>query len=413
MSKRSTSLKSIDPKIIDELIKTYEKPADLLGEDGILKQLQKAMLERIMEGERTTELGYDKNDPEGNNSGNSRNGYSDKTLKTTHGELPIQVPRDRNGDYTPQIIPKHQRRFEGFDEKIISLYSRGMTTRDIQAQLQDLYGVEVSATLISNVTNEVIDEVKAWQSRPLDKVYPIVYLDALVIKINENKHVINKAFYLVVGVNLDGQKELLGIWISQTEGAKFWLSVLTELKNRGIEDILIACVDGLTGFPEAIETVFPKTQVQLCIVHMLRNSLRYVGWKARKAIAADLKSIYGANTLEEAELALNCFAEKWDEQYPTISKSWKNKWDYLTPFFAYPKDIRKAIYTTNAIESINMSLRKVIKHKRVFPSDDAALKQLYLALKNISKKWTMPIRNWREAMNRFAIMFEDRLSGII
>jgi putative transposase len=409
----SKKINQIDPKIIDELIKTYEKPEDLLGEGGILKQLQKAMLERILAGELTTELGYNKHDPKGNNSGNSRNGYTEKTLKSTHGELPIQVPRDRNNEFSPQIIPKHQTRFEGFDEKIISLYARGMTTRDIQAQLKDLYGVEVSATLISNVTNEVIDEVKTWQSRPLDKIYPIVYLDALVIKINEDKRVINKAFYLVVGINLEGQKELLGIWISQNEGAKFWLSVLTELKNRGVEDIFIACVDGLTGFPEAIETVYPKTQVQLCIVHMVRNSLRYVGWKTRKAVAADLKAIYGAKTVEEAELALSSFSEKWDDQYPSISKSWKDKWEHIIPFFAYPKDIRKAIYTTNAIESINMSLRKVIKHKRVFPSDDAALKQLYLALKNIEKKWTMPIRDWKEAMNCFMIMFEDRLSGII
>ena len=403
----------IDPKIIEELIKSYEKPEDLLGEGGILKQLQKAMLERILEGELTTELGYDKHDSNGNNNGNSRNGYSEKTLKGTHGETLIQVPRDRNGDFSPQILPKYQTRFDGFDEKIISLYSRGMTTRDIQEQLKDMYGVEVSAALISNVTNEVIGEAKAWQSRPLDKLYPIVYLDALVIKINEDKRVINKAFYLVVGINLDGQKELLGIWISQNEGAKFWLSVLTELKNRGVEDIFIACVDGLTGFPEAIEAVYPQAQVQLCIVHMVRNSLRYVSWKARKAVAADLKAIYSAATVEEAELALTNFSEKWDEQYPSISKSWGDKWVNIIPFFDYPKDIRKAIYTTNAIESINMSLRKVIKHKRIFPSDDAALKQLYLALKNIEKKWTMPIRDWKAAMNCFLIIFEERLAKFI
>lgn len=403
----------IDPKIIDELIKAYEKPEDLFGDGGILKQLQKSMLERILEGELTTELGYDKHDTLGNNSGNSGNGYSEKTFKGQQGEIPIQVPRDRNGEFSPQILPKYQTRFDGFDKKIISLYSRGMTTRDIQEQLKDLYGVEVSAALISNVTNEIIDEVKAWQTRPLDKLYPIIYLDALVIKINEDKRVINKAFYLVVGINLNGQKELLGIWISKNEGAKFWLSVLTELKNRGVEDVFIACVDGLNGFPEAIETVYPKAQVQLCIVHMVRNSLRYVSWKERKAIAADLREIYGAATVEEAELALLTFSDKWDGQYPSISKSWKDKWTNIIPLFDYPKDIRKAIYTTNAIESINMSLRKVIKHKRIFPSDDAALKQLYLALKNIEKKWTMPIRNWKGAMNCFMIMFEERLSGII
>lgn len=299
------------------------------------------------------------------------------------------------------------------DNKIISLYSRGMTTRDIQEQLKDLYGVEVSASLISNVTDEVIDEVKAWQSRPLDKLYPIVYLDALVIKINQDKRIINKAFYLALGVNLEGKKELLGIWVSQNEGAKFWLNVLTELKNRGVEDILIACIDGLTGFPEAIETVYPKTQVQLCIVHMVRNSLRYVGWKDRKLVANDLRKIYTAKTIEEAELALSAFSEKWDKQFPAISKSWLMHWENITPFFAYPEEIRRVIYTTNAIESLNMSMRKVLKNKRSFPSDEAALKQLYLALKNISKKWTMPIRDWGAAMNRFIVMFDERVTRCV
>lgn len=401
----------LDPKIVESLLKNTKTPEDIFGDNGILKQLKKALTERILEGELTTELGYQKHDISGNNSGNSRNGYTKKTLKTKDGEMEIEVPRDRNGTFNPKLIPKHQTRFDDVDEKIISLYSRGMSTRDIQDQLQDLYGVEVSATLVSNVTNEVIDEVKAWQSRPLDKVYPIVYLDALVIKIQQDKRVINKAFYLALGVNLDGQKELLGIWVSQNEGAKFWLNVLTELKNRGLEDILIACVDGLTGFPDAIQTVYPHTKVQLCIVHMVRNSLRYVGWKKRKEVAADLKKIYSAKTLEEAELALTTFAEKWDKEFPSISKSWLNHWENITPFFEFPDEIRKVIYTTNAIESINMSMRKVIKNKRVFPSDDAALKQLYLALKNISKKWTMPIRNWGAAMNRFTIMFEDRLNG--
>ena len=284
-----------------------------------------------------------------------------------------------------------------------------MTTRDIQEQIKDLYGVEISATMISNVTDEVIDEVKIWQSRPLDKVYPIVYLDALSIKVQEDRRVSNKSFYLALGVNCDGEKELLGMWVSQNEGAKFWLSVLTELKNRGVEDIFIACVDGLTGFPDAIEAVYPKTQVQLCIVHMVRNSLRYVGWKNRKLIATDLKSIYNAKTIEEAELSLADFSTKWDKEYPSISKSWREKWHNITPLFSYPSDIRKVIYTTNAIESINMSMRKVIKNKRVFPSDEAVLKQLYLALKNISKKWTMPIHDWKTAMNRFMIMFEGRL----
>lgn len=409
MSKKSKQDNSIDLDLIDDLIKNCKTQEDIFGKGGLFKQIQKAILERALEGEITTELGYSKHDQAGDNSGNSRNGHSKKTIKTGSGEFPMQIPRDRNGDFVPKIIPKNQTRFDGFDNKIISLYARGMSTRDIQAELEEMYEVEVSATLISNVTNEVIDEVKAWQSRPLDKVYPIVYLDALVIKINEDKRVINKSFYLAVGVNLEGQKELLGIWISKNEGAKFWLNVLTELKNRGVEDIFIACVDGLTGFPEAIESVYPNTQVQLCIVHMVRNSLRYVGWKMRKIVAADLRSIYTAKTIDEAELALKSFSEKWDDQYASISKSWKNRWENIIPLFDYPAEIRKAIYTTNAIESINMSIRKVIKNKRVFPSDDAALKQLYLALRNIAKKWTMPIRDWGLALNRFAIMFPDRL----
>jgi len=403
----------ITDKLLDELLKNYKEPGDLLGRGGIFKTLQKRLLERVLDAELTHTLGYEKHDINGNNSGNSRNGYSQKTLKGEQGTLRVNVPRDRNGYFEPKILKKNQTRFEGFDEKIISLYGRGMTTRDIQEQLKDLYGVEISAGLISDVTNAVLDDVKAWQSRPLDKLYPIVYLDALVIKVRVDRQVINKAFYLALGVNLSGEKELLGIWISQTEGAKFWLNVLTALKNRGVEDIFIACVDGLKGFPEAIETVFPKTQTQLCIVHQIRSSLRFVSWRDRKAVVADLKRIYGAKTLESAELSLESFSEKWDKQYPSISKSWRDKWDYLTPFFAYPAEIRRVIYTTNAIESLNMTLRKYIKQKRSFPSDDAALKQLYLALKNVSKRWTMPIKNWKGAMNRFMILFEDRLVGIL
>lgn len=407
----ATEVSKLDPQVIEYFIKQTKTPEDLFGDNGILKQLKKALTERILEGELTSELGYEKKDPVGNHTGNSRNGYSKKTLKTKEGAMEINVPRDRNNHFSPKLIPKHQTRFDDLDDKIISLYARGMTTRDIQDQLLDLYGVEISPTLISNVTNEVIDEVKAWQSRPLDKVYPIVYLDALVIKIQQDKRVINKAFYLALGVNNEGQKELLGIWISQNEGAKFWLNVLTELKNRGVEDILIACVDGLTGFPEAIQTVYPQTKIQLCIVHMIRSSLRYVSWKKRKEVAADLKAIYGAKTVEEAELALTTFSEKWDKEFPSISKSWFSHWEHITPFFDFPADVRKVIYTTNAIESMNMSIRKVIKNKRIFPSDEAALKQLYLALRNISKKWTMPIRDWGAAMNRFSILFEGRVTG--
>lgn len=400
--------KQFDTKLIDELLKGFNSPEEILGQSGLVKQLTKAILERALEGELTTHLGYDKHDVAGNNSGNSRNGHTNKTLKSEHGELPLSVPRDRNSTFSPQIIPKNQTRFEGFDDKILAMYARGTSTRDIQAQLQELYGVEVSATLISNVTNEVLEELKAWQSRALDSIYPIVYLDALVIKVHEDKRIINKAFYLALGVNMEGQKELLGIWVSQNEGAKFWLNVLTELQNRGLEDIFIACVDGLTGFPEAIEAVYPKAQVQLCIVHMVRNSLKYVGWKQRKIVAADLKLIYGAKTIDEAEIALTDFSEKWEKEFPAIDKMWMTHWHRITPFFEYPADIRKVIYTTNAIESLNMSLRKVIKNKRAFPSDEAATKQLYLALKNISKKWTMPIHNWGPALSRFRIMFEGR-----
>jgi putative transposase len=408
--KKSAVKPSFNNDLLDSLIKQYDDPMDIFRQDGLMMQFKQAIVERMLNGELTTELGYEKNDPAGNNSGNSRNGYTEKRLKCNDGDLPIKVPRDRNGDYEPKIIPKNQTRFDDMDDKIISLYARGMTTRDIQAQLKDLYHVDVSATLISNVTDEVIDAVKSWQSRPLDKIYPIVYMDALVIKVQQDKRVINKAFYLALGVNTEGKKEFLGIWISENEGAKFWLNVLTEIKNRGVSDIFISCVDGLTGFPEAIETVFPKTKVQLCIVHMVRNSLRYVGWKERKAVAADLRAIYTADTLDAAELALMSFCEKWDKTFPSISKSWQTHWEHITPIFSYSKEIRKVIYTTNAIESVNGSLRKVIKNKRVFPSDNAALKLLYLALENISKRWTMSLRNWNEAMNQFSIMYDDRLN---
>jgi putative transposase len=401
--------KEFDDQLLDSLIQDCTESSDVFGDGGLFKRLQKALLERMLEGELTHELGYPKHAPEGQNTGNSRNGHSKKTLKGEAGEFEIRVPRDRNSDFAPQIIKKNQTRFDGFDDKIIALYARGMSTRDIQAQLEEMYGVEVSPSLISDVTEEVLEEVKSWQARPLDRLYPIVFLDALVIKVREDNKVLNKAFYLALGINTDGQKELLGIWISQNEGAKFWLGVLTELKNRGVEDIFIACVDGLTGFPDAIQAVFPKTEVQLCIVHMVRNSLKYVSWQERKAVAKDLKAIYGATTLAEAELALEAFAEKWDKKYPTISKSWRTHWVNLTPFFAYEKDIRRVIYTTNAIESLNSTLRKYIKNKKVFPSDDAALKQLYLALRNISKKWTMPIQHWKQAMNCFSITFGDRL----
>jgi len=400
---------TIDNELIDNLLKDYKKPEDLIGENGLLKQLTKQLLERAMAAEMTEHVGYDKHDAAGNNSGNSRNGNSAKTIKGTFGELALETPRDRNGTFEPQIIEKHQTRFTGFDKNILSLYSRGLSTREIQQHLEEIYGVEVTAGLISSVTDEVLDEVKTWQNRQLDAVYPIMYLDAIQFKVRDNGHVRNKAIYLAIGVTIEGFKEVLGLWIAQTEGAKFWLQVVTELKNRGVTDIFIACVDGLKGFPEAIESVFPQTDVQLCIVHLVRHSLNYVGWKQRKEVARELKLIYTAATDGEAEQRLAEFGLKWDAKFPMIAKSWRNNWTRVIPFFAHPPEIRKIIYTTNAIESLNMSLRKVTKARGSFPNDEAVSKLLYLALRNIAKKWTMPVHAWKDALNRFAIIYENRL----
>ena len=399
----------LDNELIDNLLKDYRKPEDLIGENGLLKQLTKRLLERAMAAELTEHVGYEAHDAEGRNSGNSRNGKSAKTVKGTFGTLPIEVPRDRNGTFEPQIVGKHQTRFTGFDENIISLYARGLSTREIQQHLEEIYQVEVSPGLISSVTDEVIDEVRAWQNRQLDEVYPIMYLDALQFKVRDGGHVRNKAIYVAIGVGLDGLKEVLGLWIAQTEGAKFWLSVVTELKNRGVGDIFIACVDGLKGFPEAIESVFPKTEVQLCIVHLVRHSLNFVGWKQRKEVATDLKKIYASATEAEAETRLAEFATRWDEKFPMISRSWRSNWPRVIPFFAHPPEIRRVIYTTNAFQELNMSLRKVTKTRSSFPNDEAVLKLLYLALRNIAKRWTMPIHDWKAALNRFAIIYEDRM----
>lgn len=396
-------------ELIDKLLKECKSPEEVVGEGGLLQQLTKRLLERALGAELTDHVGYEKGDPAGRNGGNSRNGTSQKTLRGTFGTMPIDVPRDRAGTFEPQIVGRHQTRFTGFDDQIISLYARGLSTREIQRHLEEIYQVEVSPALISTVTDEVIDEVKAWQDRPLEPLYPIVYMDALQFKVRDGAQVRNKAVYLAIGVNMDGMKEVLGMWIAQTEGAKFWLQVVTELKNRGVDDILIACVDGLKGFPEAIETVYPKTEVQLCIVHMVRHSLKFVGWKQRKEVAADLRKVYTAATEAAAETRLAEFAAKWDEQFPMISKSWRANWARVIPFFAHPKEIRKVIYTTNAIESLNMSLRKVTKARSSFPNDEAVLKLLYLALRNIANRWTKPIQNWKLALNRFAIIYEDRM----
>ena len=398
---------SIDKGLIDKLLGDYKGPEDMTGENGLLKQLTKALLERALAAELTTHLGYEKHAAEGRHSGNSRNGASSKRLKGEFGTVEIAVPRDRAGSFEPQLVPKGTTRFTGFDDKILSLYARGMTTREIQGHLEEMYQVEVSPTLISNVTEAVIEEVKAWQSRLLEPVYPIVYLDALVVKMRTEGRVENRAVYVAIGITMEGQKEVLGLWTSANEGAKFWLQVLTELKNRGVEDVFIACVDGLKGFPQAIETVYPKTTVQLCIVHMVRASLNYVNWKERKQVAADLKSIYRAATVEEAERQLEMFAARWDQKYPTISAMWRRNWLGIIPFFQFPAEIRKIVYTTNAVESLNMSLRKAIKTRGAFPSEDAALKVMYLALKNLAAKWHT-IQGWKEALQRFALLWEAR-----
>ena len=393
-------------ELLDELLADHQTPEEILGESGLLKQLTKRLVERALSGELTHHLANDADD----NAQNSRNGHSKKTVQSEHGELELAIPRDRESRFDPVLVPKHQRRIAGLDEKILALYARGMSTRDISAQLEELYGAKVSATLISEVTDSVLDEVKSWQSRPLDEMYPIVYLDALYVNMKVSGRVSKRAVYVALGINREGNKCLLGLWIgeAETEGAKFWLKVLTDLKNRGLKDILIACCDGLKGFPNAIEAVYPQTQVQLCIVHLIRNCLRYVPWKDSKAVAADLKPIYRAATLEEAETALEEFAAKWDSLYPAIRQIWLRHWENVIPIFDYPMEIRKVIYTTNAIESLNRSLRKVIKTKAVFPDEQSVLKLMYLAMNNIAKRWNRPIKDWRAALSHFAILFPER-----
>lgn len=401
--------RAVPQELIDSLLADYQKPEDLIGENGLLKQLTKLLVEKALEAEMNTHLGHDKNQPIQNTTGNARNGKSRKTLTGEFGQLPIEIPRDRQGSFEPQLIPKHQTRWAGFDEKILSLYARGMTVREIQSHLEEMYGAEVSPTLISAVTEAVVEEVKAWQARPLDTLYPIIYLDCIHVKVRDSGVVKAKAVYLAIGITMTGQKDVLGLWIAQTEGAKFWLQVVTELKNRGVQDIFIACVDGLKGFPEAIEAIYPYTTVQLCIVHMVRYSLNYVSWKFRKDVATDLKAIYASGTVEQAEQQLREFELKWDKDYPSIGQSWRRNWQRLIPFFNYSPEIRKVIYTTNAIESVNMSLRKITKNRGSFPSDEALMKLFYLALRNISQKWSMPIRDWKGALNQFSIKYEERI----
>lgn len=398
----------IRTELIDELLKDYQKPEDIIGENGLLKRFVKAVLERAMNAELTHHLGYEKHDPAGYNSGNSRNGTSGKKVKGEFGELEIEVPRDRASTFEPQILPKHQTRFAGFDDKIISMYARGMTTREIEGHLKEIYGVEVSPALVSQVTEAVSEEVKRWQNRALEPIYGIVYLDALYVKMRHEGRVENRAVYVAIGVDLEGQKDVLGLWCSANEGSKFWLSVLTDLKNRGVKDMLIVCVDGLKGFPQAIEAVYPMAQVQLCIVHLVRASLNYVNWKERKQVAADLKPIYRAATAAEAELNLESFILTWGQKYKAIGKLWKENWERVIPFFAFPEEVRKVIYTTNAVEALHRGLRKIIKNRGSFPSEEAALKLLYLALENISQKWEV-VQHWKAALNQFEILWGDRI----
>jgi transposase-like protein len=405
MPRKKPELNRAD-ELLDELLSDCQSPEEILGESGLLKQLTKRLVERALAGE----LNHHLKDADANDSRNSRNGHSSKTVQSERGELELAIPRDRQGTFEPVLVPKHQRRLSGLDEKILALYARGMSTRDISLQLEELYGAQVSPAIISEVTDVVTEDVKAWQCRPVDELYPIIYLDALYVNIKVAGRVSKRAVYVVLGINREGNKELLGLWIgeAENEGAKFWLKVLTDLKNRGLKDILIACCDGLKGFPQAIEAVYPQTQVQLCIVHLIRNSLRYVPWKDSKAVAADLKPIYRAATLAEAEAALEDFAAQWDEHYPAVSQIWLRHWENIIPIFDYPMEIRRVIYTTNAIESVNRSLRKVIKTKAVFPDEDSVFKLMYLAMNNIAKRWNRPINNWRAALSHFAILFPER-----
>lgn len=401
--------KKLLQSLASELTKNLKTEKDL---SALSRELVKLTVETALGKELEEHLGYAKHSSEGRGTGNSRNGTSKKTLKGQIGEVEITIPRDRQGSFSPQFVKKGQTRLTDFDDQILALYARGMTTRDIAATFKEMYGAEVSHTLVSKVTEAVVDQVVTWQNRPLDEIYPVVYLDCIVIKVHQDKRVIKKSIYLALGITTEGHKELLGMWLSETEGAKFWLAVLTELQNRGVQDIIIAAVDGLTGFPEAINTVYPKAQVQLCIVHMVRNSLKYVSYKDRKAVAADLKRIYQSITVEEAAMELKDFAQKWDTRYPSIAKSWESRWENVIPIFNYPHDIRKIIYTTNAIESLNSVIRKAIKNRRIFPNDTSAFKVVFLAIQKASEKWTMPIRNWKPAMNRFLIEYEDRFSEI-
>lgn len=397
-------------KLVDGLNLSGITQEEMFGTDGLIKTLTAKILNKALQAEMDHHLGYEKNSNDGDNTGNSRNGYNNKKVITGENEvIDIQVPRDRESTFEPIIVPKRKKRLPIFNDQIISMYAFGMSERDIQAHLKMVYGVDVSAELISKITDSVISEVREWQQRPLDKVYPIVYLDALRVNSRQNGKTENKAVYVALGINMEGRKEVLGLWIAETEGARFWLGVMNELKNRGVDDILISCMDGLTGFPEAVRTVFPKTHIQRCIVHMVRSSTKYVAYKDLKEVCKDLKAIYTAPSEKIGLDNLDAFAKKWDEKYPSISRNWRNAWDDLKEFFQYHPEIRRIIYTTNAIESLNFQLRKVTKSKLSFPNDEAIIKIMFLALRNASQKWNFPIRDWGVALNQFALVFGDRV----
>ena len=391
-----------------ELAKDIKTQSDL---SDLSASLLKMTVEAALGAEMEEHLGYPKH--HSSDSDNSRNGYSPKTLKGDHGEVEIAIPRDRQSEFNPTIIKKGESRLTSMDDQILALYAKGMTTRDIVATFKEMYGAEVSPTLISKVTEAVMEKVTLWRARPLDEVYPLLYLDGIVIKVRQDKQIVRKTMYVALGVNTDGQKECLGLWLSETESSKFWLSVLSDLEARGVKDILVASVDGLTGFPEAINTVYPQADVQLCIVHMVRNSLRYVGYKERKQVANDLKQVYQSVTEEEALLALEQFESRWDDKFPNIGRSWRNNWDNVATLFQYPQAVRKVIYTTNAIESLNSVIRKATRNRKIFSHDNSAFKIIFLAIEAASKKWTMPIRDWKAAMNQFMILHEERLKPYV
>jgi putative transposase len=398
----------ISDEVIDELLAGASTEEEIAGPGGLLAELTKRLVERAMEVELTDHVGYEPHHEPPGGAANQRNGTSPKTLITEHGKVGIDAPRDRDGSFEPKIVRKRQRRFVGFDDKILALYSRGLSVRDIRAHLAEIYGVEVSLDLISRVTDAVMDDVREWAKRPLEDIYPIVFLDCMVIKVREGGTVQRRALYLALGVTLDGDRDVLGMWFQETEGAKFWMQVLTDLKTRGVRDILIACVDGLTGFPDAIEAIFPKTTVQTCIVHLLRSSLKYVPRREREQVARDLNPIYTATDADQAHAELETFDEKWGQRFPVITKAWLDAWEYVTPFLAFPPEVRRVIYTTNAIEALNRQLRKAIKTKGSFPHEDAARKLVYLALQNAVPQWTRT-RNWTTALLAFKIHFGDRI----